>query len=124
MTISAFFQLTAPQFVFSSNFAIYFSGNKSQVLSLVCLVQPNLTSFTEKRDQSFSLTCWLLIRDTATISWVLYFLWHCYCGFIYLFFNIMYYLLFVVIPVLLFKFLQHLELEVKPLVLPFLTSKN
>lgn len=44
--------------------------------------------------------------------------------FIYLVCSIMYYLLFVVIPILPFKFLQQLELEVKPLVLPFLTSKN
>lgn len=99
---------------------------KSQFLSLVSLVQLSLTPFTEKRDQSgsFSLTCWLRIRDTSEISWIFYFWWHYYYVFIQLVCNIMHYLLFVVIPILPFKFLRQLELEVKPLVLPFLTSKN
>lgn len=45
-------------------------------------------------------------------------------GLVCLFCSIVYDLLFVVIPLLPFKSLQQLELEVKPLALPFSTSKN
>lgn len=66
-------------------------GVKSEVfiITLSCLAQ--LDSFTEERDQSssFPLTCWLWIRDTYKISWVVYFGWCYCCGFI-IYFAVLY----------------------------------
>lgn len=52
------------------------------IITLSSLAQ--LDSFTERRDQSssFPLIGWLWARDTSKISWVLYFGWCYYCGFI------------------------------------------